>query len=98
MTILGCAPGKPRTDSGNPGCGRWTAPGYAVAGGGMGQRVWMECKKYPASWTGGVSVCALDRIRTYGLLLRRQTLYPLSYEGIRGSLRCRWDVLELSSH
>ncbi len=24
---------------------------------------------------------ALDRIRTYGLLLRRQTLYPLSYEG-----------------
>ncbi len=27
---------------------------------------------------------ALDRIRTYGLLLRRQTLYPLSYEGIRG--------------
>ncbi len=25
--------------------------------------------------------CALDRIRTYDLLLRRQTLYPLSYEG-----------------
>lgn len=24
---------------------------------------------------------ALDRIRTYGLLLRRQPLYPLSYEG-----------------
>ena len=24
---------------------------------------------------------ALDRIRTYDLLLRRQTLYPLSYEG-----------------
>ena len=24
---------------------------------------------------------ALDRIRTYGFLLRRQTLYPLSYEG-----------------
>ena len=31
-------------------------------------------------WRG--IVCALDRIRTYGLLLRRQTLYPLSYEGI----------------
>lgn len=24
---------------------------------------------------------ALDRIRTYGTLLRRQVLYPLSYEG-----------------
>jgi hypothetical protein len=24
---------------------------------------------------------ALDRIRTYDFLLRRQTLYPLSYEG-----------------
>ena len=24
---------------------------------------------------------ALDRIRTYDILLRRQTLYPLSYEG-----------------
>ena len=46
-------------------------------------------------WRGIQS--ALDRIRTYGLLLRRQTLYPLSYEGNRGSLRCRWDVLELSS-
>ena len=30
--------------------------------------------------------CALDRIRTYDLLLRRQTLYPLSYEGISGIL------------
>ena len=40
--------------------------------------------------------CALDRIRTYGLLLRRQTLYPLSYEGIQGSCRYRLDVLELS--
>ena len=28
-----------------------------------------------------VSQSALDRIRTYGLLLRRQPLYPLSYEG-----------------
>ncbi len=28
-------------------------------------------------------VCALGRNRTCGLLLRRQTLYPLSYEGIR---------------
>ena len=28
--------------------------------------------------------CALDRIRTYDLLLRRQTLYPLSYEGNPG--------------
>ena len=25
--------------------------------------------------------CALDMIRTYDLLLRRQALYPLSYEG-----------------
>ena len=40
--------------------------------------------------------CALDRIRTYDLLLRRQTLYPLSYEGIQGSCRYRRDVLELS--
>jgi hypothetical protein len=30
--------------------------------------------------------CALDRIRTYDLLLRRQTLYPLSYEGNPGFL------------
>ncbi len=29
----------------------------------------------------GVMYGALDRIRTCGLLLRRQTLYPLSYEG-----------------
>ncbi|MCU1566429.1 MAG: hypothetical protein JWQ56_1366, partial [Pseudarthrobacter sp.] len=29
---------------------------------------------------------ALDRIRTYDLLLRRQTLYPLSYEGNPGFL------------
>ena len=41
-------------------------------------------------------VCALDRIRTYDLLLRRQTLYPLSYEGNQGSCRDRRDVLELS--
>ena len=40
--------------------------------------------------------CALDRIRTYDLLLRRQTLYPLSYEGSQGSCRSRPDVLELS--
>ena len=40
--------------------------------------------------------CALDRIRTYDLLLRRQTLYPLSYEGSQGSCRYRRDVLELS--
>lgn len=26
--------------------------------------------------------CALDRIRTYDLPLRRRTLYPLSYEGV----------------
>jgi hypothetical protein len=31
-----------------------------------------------------VFLCALDRIRTYDLLLRRQTLYPLSYEGNPG--------------
>jgi hypothetical protein len=31
-------------------------------------------------------ICALDRIRTYDLLLRRQTLYPLSYEGNPGIL------------
>lgn len=28
-----------------------------------------------------LQVCARDRIRTYDLLLRRQTLYPLSYAG-----------------
>ena len=41
-------------------------------------------------------VCALDWNRTNDLLLRRQTLYPLSYEGIQGSCRYRRDVLELS--
>ena len=30
---------------------------------------------------GPVDGGALDRIRTYDFLLRRQTLYPLSYEG-----------------
>ena len=40
--------------------------------------------------------CALDWNRTNDLLLRRQTLYPLSYEGIQGSCRYRRDVLELS--
>ena len=53
--------------------------------------------KNPATslkWRG--FFCALDRIRTYDLLLRRQTLYPLSYEGIQGSCRYRRDVLELS--
>ncbi len=41
-----------------------------------------------AGWDPLSKVCAqsadgaLDRIRTYGLLLRRQTLYPLSYEGV----------------
>lgn len=29
----------------------------------------------------GVLSGALDRIRTCGFLLRRQTLYPLSYKG-----------------
>jgi hypothetical protein len=37
----------------------------------------------------GVLVCALDWNRTNDLLLRRQTLYPLSYEGIQGSCRIR---------
>ena len=41
-----------------------------------------EPKNPAASVSGRVFLCALDRIRTYGLLLRRQTLYPLSYEGI----------------
>lgn len=41
-------------------------------------------------------VCALDWNRTNDLLLRRQTLYPLSYEGSQGSCRYRRDVLELS--
>ena len=40
--------------------------------------------------------CALDWNRTNDLLLRRQTLYPLSYEGIQGSCRYQRDVLELS--
>ena len=40
--------------------------------------------------------CALDWNRTNDLLLRRQTLYPLSYEGSQGSCRYRRDVLELS--
>ena len=47
-------------------------------------------------WKRRGCFCALDRIRTYDLLLRRQTLYPLSYEGIQGSCRCGRDVLELS--
>ncbi len=40
-------------------------------------------KKAPDHWivVGGLLGCALGRIRTCGLLLRRQTLYPLSYEG-----------------
>ena len=41
-------------------------------------------------------VRALDWNRTNDLLLRRQTLYPLSYEGSQGSCRYRRDVLELS--
>ena len=40
-----------------------------------------EHKKPHRMFRGGVFICALDRIRTYDLLLRRQTLYPLSYEG-----------------
>lgn len=42
------------------------------------------CKKGPRpepSWSGAFLVRALGRNRTCGLLLRRQTLYPLSYEG-----------------
>lgn len=39
-------------------------------------------QKNPATSAGFfLSQSALDRIRTYGLLLRRQPLYPLSYEG-----------------
>lgn len=39
-------------------------------------------QKNPAASAGFfLSQSALDRIRTYGLLLRRQPLYPLSYEG-----------------
>ena len=30
--------------------------------------------------------CAPSRTRTYGLLLRRQSLYPLSYRGFAGPL------------
>src|SRR5690606_39268395 len=43
------------------------------------------------TWRAGSGRGALDRIRTYDLLLRRQTLYPLSYEGVhrrRPSTRC----------
>lgn len=36
----------------------------------------------------GLFRCALGRIRTCGLLLRRQTLYPLSYEGGIDLERC----------
>lgn len=39
--------------------------------------------------------CALDRIRTYGLLLRRQPLYPLSYEG-KATVAANGNVKELS--
>lgn len=43
-----------------------------------------EQKEAPRPVDRGASVGALDRIRTYDLLLRRQTLYPLSYEGNPG--------------
>lgn len=43
-----------------------------------------------------VSQGALDRIRTYDLLLRRQTLYPLSYEGGLRETRTRMGLLKLS--
>ncbi len=49
-----------------------------------------------SSETAGSRCCALDWNRTNDLLLRRQTLYPLSYEGNQGSCRYRRDVLELS--
>lgn len=44
-------------------------------------------RKNPRRFSEATGVfCALDRIRTYDLLLRRQTLYPLSYEGNRDFL------------
>lgn len=42
-----------------------------------------------SSWSPLFFVCALGRIRTYDLLLRRQTLYPLSYEGGNASVRTK---------
>ena len=45
-------------------------------------------KKGQTRWSGLVnfSAGALDRIRTCGFLLRRQTLYPLSYKGTAETL------------
>ena len=53
-----------------------------VFGGGREQLLFLAEKRKPASCgfeenRNG----APDRIRTYGFLLRRQTLYPLSYWG-----------------
>ena len=57
-----------------------TSPGPGL--GGCGER------RRPRPRVGGLGLdCALDRIRTYDLLLRRQTLYPLSYEG-GDQIRC----------
>jgi hypothetical protein len=56
------------------------AVGGAVLSLETGASAWMKTKA-PQSTDRGASFGALDRIRTYDLLLRRQTLYPLSYEG-----------------
>ncbi len=63
---------------------RGTEQGHGSGGG--------TANKNPAAGNGsGVFPAgngALDRIRTYGLLLRRQPLYPLSYEGGTPGNRC----------
>ena len=63
----------------------------SVRAGNAGLQVYVRAMagnaKTPAALpSGGGFDCALDRIRTYDLLLRRQTLYPLSYEGNSGFL------------
>ena len=51
-----------------------------VLGGRAALDISIKKKKKPASCGSGIRG-APDRIRTYGFLLRRQTLYPLSYWG-----------------
>ena len=54
----------------------------------VARRARRAAKKGQTRWSGLVnfSAGALDRIRTCGFLLRRQTLYPLSYKGTAETL------------
>ncbi len=54
----------------------------------VARRARRAAKKGQTRWSGLVnfSAGALDRIRTCGFLLRRQTLYPLSYKGTAGHI------------